>query len=376
MTGRILITGADGYLGRRIAGRLLDDSACRLTLTVRADDAVELAHKESALRRELDPAAGRVEVVAADLRRDDLAAAVEPAGITGIVHAAARTAFNVERPVAAAVNVAGTLQVAEFARRCTDLTRFLVLSTLFSSGRRTGRVCEAPHDGRDGWVNHYEWSKQESERQLLASYADLPLSIVRLPTIVADDDSGAVTQYNVFHNTLKLFFYGLLSLMPGDPSTRQYFATADFASRGIARLAQPEVPGGFYHLAPSPAETVAVSEAVDIAFDVFERDPGFRRRRLLRPSFCDSRSFQDLVEASSALSASPLGQAIGSVAPFAEQMFLGKEFDNSRLEAVWPDRPVTRPRELVANTCGWLTSTRWGRRDGVGTADPEEMGCT
>ncbi|MGH8791330.1 MAG: SDR family oxidoreductase [Stackebrandtia sp.] len=363
MTGQILITGADGYLGRRIAARLLVETGDRLLLTVRADDRAELTAKGNALQRELRRfgSDGRIRVAAADLRRREPFAAIDPRRVTAVVHTAARTAFNVERSTAQAVNVDGTARVAGFARDCPKLERLLVLSTVFSSGRRTGVIPEAPHDADGGFVNHYEWSKNAAEHQLLTDSADLPLTIARLTTIVADDDTGAVTQYNVFHRTLKLFFYGLLSLMPGDPATSQSLATAEFSSRGAAHLLRPEIPAGIYHLAPAPAETLPLEEVLDIAFDVFDADPGFRRRRLLRPSYCDLESFRDLAEASKSLSVSPMAQAIGSVAPFAEQMFLNKEFDNSRLREVWPDCPSTDPRRLVAATCAHLVGTRWGR---------------
>lgn len=375
MSGQTLVTGGDGYLGRRVAARLLAETSDRLILAVRSADRAELSAKETALRHELAgedaEANGRLEVIAADLRLPDPFELVDPGGVTGVVHAAARTAFSVSRSVAREVNIEGTHRLGLFARRCPKLERLLVLSTLFTSGRRVGAVAEAPHDGSSGFVNHYEWSKYEAEDWLLEICRDLPLSIARLATIVADDDSGAVTQYNAFHNTAKLFFYGLLSLMPGDPTTRMYFTTADFACRGIAHLMRPEVPTGIYHLAPAPAQTVMLGETIDLLFGVFEADPAFRRRRLLRPRFCDIASFRDLVEASGSLSASPMGQAIGSVAPFAEQMFLPKEFDNSRLRDAWPEYPVSEPRRLVEITCAKLVATRWGR---VNTQMPEGSG--
>lgn len=379
--GVTLVTGADGYLGRRIAARLLADTGDRLVLTVRAAGAAELAAKEDALRRSLTESLAsppgslpgspgerprdvphRITVTAADLRNEEPFDRIDPAEVNAIVHTAARTAFNVERSVARGVNVDGTRRVAEFARRCPKLERLLTLSTLFSSGRQVGAVAEARHPEGAGFVNHYEWSKCEAEYELLATCADLPLTIARLTTIVADDDTGAVTQYNVFHNTLKLFFYGLLSLMPGDPGTRQYLATGDFTSRGALHLLRPETPPGIYHLAPAPEDSVPLGEVIDLAFDTFEAEEAFRRRRLLRPRFCDLESFRDLAEAAGSLSASPMAQAMGSVAPFAEQMFLSKEFDNSRLRAAWPGYRAPDARRLVAATCRRLVASRWGRQ--------------
>jgi hypothetical protein len=178
---------------------------------------------------------------------------------------------------------------------------------------------------------------------------------------VADDETGSVTQYNAFHNTLKLFFYGLLSLMPGDPATRLYLTTGRFASRAVARLLRAEVPAGVYHVSPAPEETLTLGESIDVAFTAFEADPAFRRRRLLRPSFCDLQSFRDLTAATRGLSASPLAQAMGSVAPFAEQMFLPKTFENHRLRSVWPQYIPTSPASLLAAVSTRLTATRWGR---------------
>jgi nucleoside-diphosphate-sugar epimerase len=366
VTGRTLLTGADGYLGGRLAARLLAETDDQLTLTVRAGDSAELAAKRESLLAVLrDRAAGadpgRVEVLAADLRDAEPFAAVDPRRVTRVVHAAARTAFNVEREVARRVNTAGTLRVAEYARRCPGLGRLLVLSTLFSAGRRVGVVAEEPPRPEAGFVNCYEWSKCAAEREVLAGFADLPVTVARLTTVVADDDTGAVTQYNAFHNTLKLFFYGLLSVLPGDRATPQYLATADFSVRGLAHLARPEEPAGVYHLAPGPAEAIPLGEVIDAAFEVFEADAGYRRRRLLRPEFCDIDSFGDLVEAAGFLPASPMAQALGSVAPFAEQLFLPKDFDNSRLRATWAGYPRSDLRALVAATCRRLVGTRWGR---------------
>jgi nucleoside-diphosphate-sugar epimerase len=368
----ILVTGADGYLGSRIARRLLTDTDDRVVLTVRAADRAELARKRGRLLAELGKAAGgaagkaaqapgRVELVAADLRDAEPFGDLDASGLTCVVHAAARTAFNVTRSDAHQVNVAGTERVADFARRCPRLDRLLVLSTLFTAGDRCGRVDETGHEPTTGFVNFYEWSKFEAEHLLRTRYADLPLTIARLATVVADDDGGTVTQYNAFHNTLKLFFYGLLSLMPGDPATGLYLATGEFTSRGVVRLAAPGTPCGIYHVAPDPAHAIALGEAIDTAFAVFEGDAGYRRRRLLRPEFCDVDSFRELVRATRGFGASPTRQAIDSVAPFAEQMFLAKEFHNGRLRAAWPGYAVPQPRRLVEAVCTQLVRTRWGR---------------
>lgn len=363
MTECVLVTGADGYIGRRTVAKFLTTADARLVLSVRADDRQELEAKSARLLAELgDAADGRVEIVPADLTRDaPLASVVRE--VTGVVHSAARTAFDVSRSDAQRINVDGTVRVARFAAECPRLERFVLISTLVSAGLRSGTVSETLLDDDTEYANHYEWSKGEAERRLAKDFPDLPVSIARLATIIADDESGRVTQYNTFHNTLKLFFYGLLTVMPGLPDTPLYLATADFTSGGIVHLAQSETATGVYHLASAPSEAVSLRDVMETAFGVFETDPSFARRRLLRPEFCDLESFRYLVSAAQSLSESPAAGALRSVAPYAEQMFHPKLFDNTRLVGSWAAGSAAADRKLVEAACASLVNTRWGRRE-------------
>jgi hypothetical protein len=211
-------------------------------------------------------------------------------------------------------------------------------------------------------VNHYAWSKWAAEQESLAAAGDLPLSLLRLPTVVADDDSGTVSQYNAVHNTLKLYYYGLLSLVPGDPGTRLSLATTDFVSEAVRRLIEPEAPYGIVHVCPDPADTASLGALIERAFSVFERSEAFRRRRLLRPLFCDQRSFDDLVEAAQRMRGGPIHQSLSSVAPFAAQLHLPKTFRNDALRAAWPEYTAPDPLDLFEAVCDHLVSSRWGRR--------------
>ena len=55
-------------------------------------------------------------------------------------------------------------------------------------------------------------------------------------------------------------------------------------------------------------------------------------------------------------------QSLRSVVPFARQLFVDKELDNTALRQVLGDayRPPD-PATLVHRTCKWLVATRWGR---------------
>jgi len=360
--GTTLVTGADGYVGRRVAAALLKAGDDRLVLALRSCDAAELAAKREALLRALAPVAcGRISFVAADLRRDGALDQVDRRAVTRIVHAAAVTRFNVDRDVARRVNVEGTNRLVGFAARCDNLRRLVLLSTLYSAGRRSGEVAEQRHS-EVGFANHYEWSKWAAEEQVL-TVTDLPVSVLRLPTIVADGDGGQVAQYNAFHNTMKLYFYGLLSLVPGNPSTPVSLATAAFTTSAIIHLMDQASTEGIYHVCPDPAHTPTLDQLIKTAFAVFERDDQFRRRQVLSPTYCDEESFDDLVAAASRFrGGGPIQESLASVASFGTQLYLSKTFRNETLRASWPGYRAPHPVALVEAVCEHLVATRWGRQ--------------
>ncbi|MEU1627595.1 SDR family oxidoreductase [Streptomyces sp. NPDC020096] len=362
MRGTTLITGADGYLGRRLTAALLADGDDDLILAVRAKDSAELTAKQERLAQQLGrDAVGRTRITAADLSLDDALEDIDARAVTRIVHAAAVTRFNVERDIAQSVNVGGTIRLRAFAARCDNLQRLAMLSTLYAAGRRRGDVREERFDDA-GFVNHYEWSKWAAEDHVLDAAGDLPVSVLRLPTLIADDDSGEVTQYNAFHNTLKLFYYGLLSLLPGDGTTPLSLATAAFTTSAVTRLLDPAIADGIYHICPDPADTATLDQLIDIAFTVFERDAGFRRRGLIRPLPCDQESFEDLLDAADLLRGGPIHQSLSSVSPFAHQLYLPKTFRNDALRAAWPGYAAPDPIALAETTCIRLIESKWGRR--------------
>jgi nucleoside-diphosphate-sugar epimerase len=361
--GVTLITGADGYLGLRIARRLRAEGI-PVVATVRALDRAHLATKTAALRAVLG---GDVEVVAADVGAADPFAGVDVAPITRIVHAAAVTRFNVPEDLARSTNVGGTARVVELARRCPRLDRLVLLSTVYSSGLAPGRADEELTSDDAGFANFYEWSKWESEQ--VAADAGLPFVIARVSTVIADDPSGAVGQYNAVHNTLRLYFYGLLSLMPGDEDTPVYFVTGDAAADGIIQLLPAAAPLGVFHVCPDRAASATLGDFVELAFAEYERHEHFRRRRVLRPLFCAIEAFDDLVAASRAFRGSPVNQALESVSPFARQLYVRKDVSNDRLRSVWPDYAPPDPRAFITATTAHLVRTRWGRAEAAGRQD-------
>lgn len=357
---QVLVTGGAGYLGRRIARRCLE-AGDDVWLTTRS------AAGRDALLRELGPLAARARVVTADLCADDPFAALDDhvGALTHIVHAAAAIRFNIDRQVAQRVNVDGTRAVIELARRCPRLQAFGYISSVYSTGLRAGRIDEQRYDDSAGFANNYEWSKWAAEQLVLDLAADLPWRILRVATVVADDDSGTVTQYNAFHEALKLCFYGLLSVLPGAPDTPLYFVTGDFAADALVAAMADGIDSGIYHVAHGRAASLPLGQLLDIAFAAFAEANDFRKKHILRPLLADEQSFLLLVEGVTPFAGGLLSQALENVAPFARQLYVRKEIDNARMRAVLPGYSPRDATGIARNTCDFLVRTRWGRRDGA-----------
>jgi nucleoside-diphosphate-sugar epimerase len=350
----IMVTGADGYVGRRLSAAL-HAAGEPLLLAVRASDGDALARKKALLAAEVGE---DVPVTVFDLTDPRALEEVPTGSVRHIIHSAAITRFNVDKPTAQQVNLEGTIRVCDFAAQCPRLERLTLVSALNTAGRHTGEIREEPHDDHLGHVNHYDWSKHASEVHALST--GLPVGILRLPTLISDDEAGkSVTQHNAFHITMKLYYYGLLSLVPGILSTPISLASAEFVT--TAALGLMQAPPGIWHVCPDPDKTLDLGTIVNLAFDEFERDDAFRKRKVLRPLPCDYESFRDLVAVAHNMKGGPIHQAVLTLEPFAEHFYLPKTFHNDVLRQAWRGYQAPDPMEFIPSVCAHLVESRWGR---------------
>ena len=358
----MLITGAGGYLGSRLARHYLELAEQPVILWLHASDGAELEQKTQALRKDLGTLAEAADVRGGDLRDREPFASIDPGAVETILHCAAVTRFNVEETLAREVNVEGSVKLYEFASCCTGLNRLALLSSVYACGLRSGAIEEAAIDEEPQFANFYEWSKWESERRLRNDFASLPSMVLRTATLIAESARGHVRQYNAFHNTLKLLFYGLVSLIPGDRDTPLYFVTTDFAVDAATRVLEKGEPGGVYHVCHGADESMTLGGLIDTAYTRFSLDADFHERRILKPLYCDEASFRMLVDGVAGFGGEVVRQGLESVVPFAPQLFSHKSFENARLKALLDVYAAPDATELVSNTCDQLLATRWGRR--------------
>ena len=220
-------------------------------------------------------------------------------------------------------------------------------------GLREGNVEEEFFDGSAEFANHYEWSKWQAE-EILRKEEDLCWRIVRVGTILCDDDSGRVSQQNVIHNTLRLLFYGLLSVVPGTADTRVYLTTTRIAVDNIRSSLLGADQPRIQHVTTPGGQALSLGELLDRVYDAFMCDERFARHGILKPLFCDEESFETLADSIDSFGGA-MAQSLESIRPFARQLYSDKDI---RVSAESCDLDVNR---LVDATCNYLTATRWGR---------------
>jgi nucleoside-diphosphate-sugar epimerase len=348
MTGTLLITGASGYIGSRLAERYLAETKGQVVLWSHATDGAQ--SKRAKLQDKFSLYSGRVTFVHGDLAADNPFADVDGSEITEIVHGAALTQFNIEAEAADTINRAGSERVFSFAATCPRLRHIAYLGTIYSTGLTAGSVTETLLAEEPAFANHYEASKHRAERVLATRFDHLPWTILRLATVIANDESGEVSQVNAFHNTLRLLRYGLLPLLPGQPGTPLYFVTGEFTVRTILSILLQEGRHEVWNLCHGREDMPTVRQLLDIAYDTFQENEDFRSRRILRPLFADYETFQSLVAGLDGIGNPVTAQAIRSVTPFARQLYITKDVVNDRLRALdgaqAPDMAA-----LLSSTC-------------------------
>src|ERR687896_2640040 len=188
--GHVLLTGYPGFIGRRLADRLVDGGA-RVTALVE--------RRMAAAAREAS--GGRVEVVEGDIaqRRLGLDGAEWDrltAEVGHVFHLAAVYDLSVPLELAQRVNVDGTGNVLELCHACERLERLNYVSTAYVAGVRRGVVYEHELTLGQGFKNHYESTKFQAEVWVRSAMDEIPTTIYRPAIVVGDSRTGETQKFD------------------------------------------------------------------------------------------------------------------------------------------------------------------------------------
>jgi len=199
----------------------------------------------------------------------------ELANRTGrIIHCAAAARFDLDLEGARRINVGGTGNMLALARACRGLEKLDYIGTAYVCGSREGLIFEGELDTGQGHRNTYERSKMEAEKLVRAHFGELPVTVMRPSIVICDSKTGRASDFNGFYRALRLYWQGLVRMLPGDPSCRMDLVPVDYVADAVFALSGSGASvGNCYHLVAGADKAASLSEIRDLAAEHFGRDP-------------------------------------------------------------------------------------------------------
>src|SRR6188472_3748464 len=189
-----LLTGYPGFIGKRLAAKLLAD---------RADLAIAALVEPRMMDAAAEAAAGeeRIQLIPGDIAEPRLGLDGDTYGrltsnVTHVFHLAAIYNLAVPLAVATRVNVGGTGNVLELCLAAKALERLAYVSTAYVAGTRMGVVYEHELAMGQGFKNHYESTKFQAEVWIREMMDRVPTTILRPAIVVGDSRTGETQKFD------------------------------------------------------------------------------------------------------------------------------------------------------------------------------------
>ncbi len=334
-TETIFLTGFPGFIATRLVRRLAANAG-RLLLLVQpafADRALheinEIAGVTGRPVTDFSLLTGDITAPNLGLSQTDLDRAL--AETTKVFHLAAIYDLAVARDLALRVNVTGTRNVNDFARRVRKLRHYHYVSTCYVAGKRTGRILETELEHNAGFRNYYEETKYLAELEVQALQGELPVTIHRPSVVCGDSRTGETAKYDgiyyLIHYLLK-WPSVLSSFNIGNRDVDLNLVPVDFVVEAMATIAEePLSIGKTVQLAdPAPLSTKAL-------FDKIAHAIGGRRSRVTIPAPLVHRSLM-----------LPLAPSISDLPHSAvPYFFLKQTYDTTQATALLKPHGVSCP---------------------------------
>ncbi len=183
------VTGATGFIGKRLVKKLLERKGTTVHFLIRK----ESAGKVAALREHWGVSAARAQPVFGDLTSKKLGVSAEDIKrLKGVVdhfyHLAAVYDLSADEESQIAVNIDGTRNTVEFAR-AIDAGHFHHVSSIAAAGLYEGVFREDMFEEAENYDHPYFRTKHESEK-IVRKECKVPWTVFRPAMVVGDSHTG------------------------------------------------------------------------------------------------------------------------------------------------------------------------------------------
>ena len=273
-----LLTGYPGFIGKRLAAKLLEDRP-DLEIAAVVEPRMMQAAREAAVGQE------RLELIEGDISDRGLGVGEEAFGrlaadVTHVFHLAAIYNLAVPLMVATRVNVGGTGNVLDLCLAAKNLERLAYVSTAYVAGTRTGVVYEHELAMGQGFKNHYESTKFQAEVWVRDVMDRVPTTILRPAIVVGDSRTGETQKfdgpYYILRTVSRMERSGRPVAQFGRSEALFNVVPVDYIVAAVATSAfDPTTEGETLHLTdPDPLQSHELFEA--LSQEYAGRAPRFR----------------------------------------------------------------------------------------------------
>jgi thioester reductase-like protein len=263
------VTGATGFIGRRLVQHLLSHRQGKVHVLVREDSHARLHAQVERWRMEIGPsAAKRVVAVTGDLRRAQLGLSAEQVEelrgqIRHFFHLAAVYDMTAPAERNAVVNVGGTTHAVELARSL-EAGCLHHVSSIAVAGSYRGTFTEEMFDEGQKLPSPYHRTKFESER-IVREQPFVPWRVYRPGVVVGDSRTGEMDKVDgpyYFFKAIQRARQLVPEWVPlvGPDLGATNVVPVDWVAAALERLAhEPDLDGRAFHLtSPEPQRVDAL----------------------------------------------------------------------------------------------------------------------
>ncbi len=270
-----LVTGATGFLGRRLVTQLLDDDEAAHVLAMARPSDPQQQEAQRYIAAHADDARARVGWITGDITQPMLGldearlAALAATGELNVVHLAALYDLEAGEGLSKALTLDGAVRAYELAaaiRRRPEHgdrpVRFCQTSTLAVAGTYDGKFGETGEELPLAAGKHTDWysrHKYEAELALrhLAAGDEVPLMIARPGATVGDSTTGAIEKLDGAYCLLEYLRWPVVRhFLPLSGREPFWIVPGDFVVRAMAALvANPDAYGHTFNLLYPPDDT-------------------------------------------------------------------------------------------------------------------------
>ncbi len=259
MNKNIFITGFPGFITSKLIPELLkqrDDAKAYLLVQSKF---INQAQKQiQKLENQFDHLRSKLVIVEGDLTYPGIIydGYSELNSISEIFNLAAVYDLRVSKNLAYEINVKGTENLIEFAKKLPALEKFHHISTCYVAGWHRGEFTEDDFDKGQSFKNYYEESKFLSEKIIRENKDKIPFIIYRPSIVIGDSKTGETNKfdgpYPVIFLIKKLPRVSLMTQI-GTGANPVNLIPVDYVVKGIASLSTLNSIYETYHLCdPEP----------------------------------------------------------------------------------------------------------------------------